>query len=172
MIIQSAKCPECGARVDVKDGLSTVKCNHCGSLLVVDGQSKTLVKAKIRIREMEQETERLKMLLADEKDKRDSDRDEKIKTMKLRFRFQLILIAIVVLIFAGLLIGQSLQTNKLDKMVIEIQQDIDDGRYNEAEVKIQSLKSESDITEMYKWWKIRRALTKQLKEAKKADSKK
>ena len=172
MIIQSTRCPECGANVDVKDSLSTFKCEHCGCLLTIDGQSQSLIKAKVRVKEMEHETERTKMRLADEKDKRDSEQATKIKTLKLGLRFYLILMGILIVLLAGVTISQSFHTNKMDKMVTEIQQDIADGRYDEAEVKIESLGSDYDISDMYKWWKIRRTLRKQLKEAKKADSKK
>jgi len=171
MTIKSAKCPECGAIVDIKDGLSTFYCMHCGCQLTVDDQSDTLIKAKVRVKEIEHQTERLKMRLADKKDERDTKNAETEKDFKRAILLIALPVALALILLGGTVLFHNVHTNSLERKIDEIQQDIEDGNFNEAETKIESLQDDDySLQDKFRWWKTRRTLRKQLKEAKK-DSK-
>ena len=55
MKIVQMKCPNCKATLDVQNGIDTFFCTYCGTPLMLDGQSKTAIKARVRLKEMEHE---------------------------------------------------------------------------------------------------------------------
>lgn len=55
MKLVQMRCPNCKATLDVQNGIDTFFCTYCGTPLMLDGQSKSALKAKVRIMEMEHE---------------------------------------------------------------------------------------------------------------------
>ena len=50
MEVLKMHCPSCGASVDVQDGIDTFYCSHCGTKLLVSGQDKDTLNAKVTLR--------------------------------------------------------------------------------------------------------------------------
>ena len=50
MEVLKMHCPSCGASIDVEDGLDTFYCSHCGTKLLVSGQDKDTLNAKVTLR--------------------------------------------------------------------------------------------------------------------------
>lgn len=50
MEVLKLHCPSCGAMVDVPDDIDTFYCSHCGTKLLVSGQDKDTLDAKVRLR--------------------------------------------------------------------------------------------------------------------------
>ena len=112
MKIKTMKCPECGAIVNPKDGLSTFYCMHCGCQLSLDGQSEELIKAKVRVKELENETEQVKMAYDDKKDERAHNRIESEKTFKRTIIACVAFFAALIIFFGGMALFHNLHNNK------------------------------------------------------------
>lgn len=50
-------CPSCGAIVDIPDDIDTFYCSHCGTKLIISGQDKNTLDAKVRLRIAEKKLE-------------------------------------------------------------------------------------------------------------------
>ena len=50
MEVLKMHCPSCGASVDIQDGIDTFYCSHCGTKLLVSGQDKDTLNAKVTLR--------------------------------------------------------------------------------------------------------------------------
>lgn len=49
MTFHQLKCPNCGATLNVDNGLDTFFCQYCGTKLISDGQSDVAIRAKADI---------------------------------------------------------------------------------------------------------------------------
>lgn len=168
MKIESAKCPECGATVDIKDGISAFRCSHCGCYLDYDTKNSILIKARVRAKEIEHETERIKLANEDKLSEREFKQKDFVTSVKA------IMLVIAFMLLVGLAGALSLggshtsHVRKMERLVTEIQKDIDDQKYDEAFVKTQSIRGDGYSNEDDQRWKdTRKALEKQIKEAKK-----
>lgn len=168
MNIKSVKCPNCGAVVDIKDGFSNVYCKFCGSQLVVEEENDTLIVAKVRVKEIEHETERTKMAYENERFNRVLEAKEKDKNTKRLLIFLAVDLAVVIGIALLLLGSHTSHVKKMEDLIVEIQEDIDAGRFDEAEVKVEAIRDDDFSSEDAKRWKeTRKTLEKQIKEARK-----
>lgn len=66
------KCPNCGANLDVEDGLDTFYCKYCGYKIVLEGQSDQAYRSKENIQRM-----RHKELMFDKKVEYEKYKDKK-----------------------------------------------------------------------------------------------
>ncbi len=53
MELKSLFCPNCGASLEIEDGLDTFFCKYCGYRIMLQGQSKAAYDAKVRVKHME-----------------------------------------------------------------------------------------------------------------------
>lgn len=78
MEILKLHCPSCGAMVDVPDDIDSFYCSHCGTKLIVSGQDKDTLDAKVRLRiaekklDLEYADKELERKHKTEQDKRDN----------------------------------------------------------------------------------------------------
>lgn len=70
MEVLKLHCPSCGAMVDVPDDIDTFYCSHCGTKLMVSGQDKDTLDAKVRLRIAEK---KLDLEYADKQKKREHE---------------------------------------------------------------------------------------------------
>lgn len=65
------KCPNCGADLEIEDGINTFFCKFCGTKLLID-QSDSVIQAKVDIRkaEIEADVQKAKIKSDDEQMKR------------------------------------------------------------------------------------------------------
>ena len=156
MKIRTLYCPECKAPLDVEDDLDTFYCKYCGSKLYLDEQSDALLTAKVRVKEIEHETVCKKMAYEDKKHKR-----------KHELRSFILYIAVAIILIGGIYFVHGFKTRKIERLVNEIQEDIDAGRYDEALVKTQQIRDDEFSSEdKAKWKATRKVLEKTIKERK------
>lgn len=168
MNIKSVKCPNCGAVVDIKDGFSNVYCKFCGSQLVVEEENDTLIVAKVRVKEIEHETERTKMAYENERFKRVLEAKEKDKKSKIALILAAVGFAVLIGIFLFVIGAHKSHVKKMEDLIVEIQEDIDAGRFDEAEVKVEAIRDDEFSSEdAARWKETRKTLEKQIKEARK-----
>ena len=80
MNLYTLKCPNCGSSLEIEDGIDIFFCKYCGQKIMLEGQSKEAIKAKVSIKGMEHEEnladkkyehERYKMMMEEKEKKRD-----------------------------------------------------------------------------------------------------
>lgn len=47
------RCPSCNADLEIEDGINLFFCKYCGSKIMLEGQSKASINAKVKIKEFE-----------------------------------------------------------------------------------------------------------------------
>lgn len=66
-----AKCPNCGATLEVEDSIDTFFCKYCGTKIILHGQSDAAIRAKenIELEKQHRETMKLEQELKEREDK-------------------------------------------------------------------------------------------------------
>lgn len=168
MELKVMKCPVCGGGIEIKEDSDTVVCGYCKTPLYIEEDNLVRIQSKVRIKEIEHETARYKMSLDD----KEKARTAKLKGQKEENR-HLILLAVlpVILLLAGfgfLYGGHGLKTRTLEKTVAEIQEDIRNENFDDARVKVESLRdSDFSSDDKKRWNQTRKELTKQINAAEK-----
>ena len=169
MELHVLRCPNCGANLEVEDGIDTFYCKYCGYKIILDGQSDQAYKSKTRIKGMEHSERMLDKRLEYKKSK-----DEKKAKENKRGIILSIIMVVFFLSLSFFLMGSSKRESKaeekqLQQIVEEVQTDIKDGDYNDAYIKAQSVVYTSgysdDIEE--KWNNTRKELINQIIDAEK-----
>ena len=169
MELKSLFCPNCGASLEVEDGLDTFFCKYCGYKILLQGQSKAAYDAKVRVKHMEHK-ERLQ-------DKRDAQeryrmefkqKDEK-RTLAIVFGILGAIIAMCLIISAVGNAGAKKQDRELQAIVDQIMIDIENEDFAAAYVKANSLYWDDSWTSEGedKWDATRKEIIKQIEEAEK-----
>lgn len=173
------KCPNCGANLDVEDGLDTFYCKYCGYKIVLEGQSDQAYRSKENIQRM-----RHKELMFDKKVEYEKYKDKKKIDAKERENKDVIIrVAIGILMLVIISISTNIyfakekresneEERQLEAIVDDVKADIDDKNFDDAYVKAQSIvytKNYSKDTEK-KWDNIRKELLDQIEEAEKKDT--
>lgn len=153
------KCPNCNADLDVENSLDTFYCKYCGTKIMLEGQSRHVVKAKTKmhivdkIGEMQKEYHREK----EEVDKRSSEKLRKAAPWFIGF----MLLMFGILFFIGFMAEASdnREEQRLQTIYAEIQADIAAGNYIDAKVKTNSLHyTGGGSGDRKKWDKIREGI--------------
>ncbi len=165
MKLNKLTCPACGAIVTPEDGIETFYCMHCGSKLILEGQSDSVVKEKVRLRIVEEKLahERYKM-----KKKREDEEYEALGTIAL---IVLGIVAILIILLVSGIAGWS-QNHKLDRLTSKVQAYIKKEDFDSARLEVNKIiYSGSDSTQRKIWDKTREELQKQIESAEKASKK-
>lgn len=170
------RCPNCGGDLTVEDGIDTFFCKYCGYKIVLEGQSDAAYNAKTRIKGMEYNERMVDKQYAHERYK--FEEISKREHMKIKESMVITIICIVGIfvmfgimgIFFGSKKLQSVQQEKeLRCLVEEVEECIENGDFDRAYVKAQSIKYtegwSSEIEE--KWDDIRKEVINQIIEAEK-----
>ena len=169
MKMKAMKCPQCSANLDVEEGLDTFYCKYCGSRIVVEDQDKDVIKAKVRLQELKHEEKMLDSVMAH---KRFEMKQQSAESKRM------LILGIVLLVGSMLAAGLFLliyefagkkEEKRLEQIVVEVQELIDDKKYDEALVKAEQIVYSAENekwTMKRKWNKIRKDLIKQIEEAK------
>ena len=169
MELKSLFCPNCGASLEVEDGLDTFFCKYCGYKILLHGQSKAAYDAKVRVKNMEHK-ERLQ-------DKRDAQERYRMEFKQKDERRSLaiclgILGTTLVIGFIMVAIGNvgaKKQDRELQAIVEQIMVDIENEEFAAAYVKANSLYWDDSWTSEGedKWDATRKGIIKQIEEAEK-----
>jgi DNA-directed RNA polymerase subunit RPC12/RpoP len=183
MKMLALKCPDCGASVEIENGIDTFFCTYCGCKIMLDGQSAASVKAKVSLKRMEHEKELVgKKLahkealvggkLAHERYKIEQETKKSKGVLALRLVIVIIAIALIVAFFGYQYYGNMRQEARLQAVLDEIEVDIANADYETALAKINSLHYDSGW-EIYsdtegKWDDIRSTLLETIENKTKA----
>ena len=174
MAMISAKCPNCGANIEVDDVRDSFYCSYCGSQIQRDPTNtftlRTVDVAKIK--EIES-NERIK-----EKEIEQQRADLKDSSRRM-IRFVLLTIVLVILMILPMKLEENAQKKeeqRLQSIVVEIQEDISNGDYDNALIKANTLyMPESSLSNrdkaIAKWNQQREELIRLIKEKKEEASK-
>ena len=167
MDLKSLHCPNCGADLEVEDGLDTFFCKYCGHKILLEGQSKAAYDAKVRIKEMEHE-EKLQ-------DKRDAQERYKLRDLNITTFICIlivILVSAVVIVFINSVSSSSEAEEKqreqdLQTIVDQIMIDIDTENFSDAYIKANSLYwgKSYPAESKDKWDNIRKEIINQIERA-------
>lgn len=170
MELKSLFCPNCGASLDVEDGIDTFFCKYCGYKIMLQGQSKAAYEAKVRVKHMEHK-ERLQ-------DKKNAQERYRMESARKEQKWGLIvglgiLVAVMVPCFVIMTVGNAgakKQEQELQAIVDEIMIDIENEDFAAAYIKANFLCWDDSWTSEGedKWDATRNEIIKQIEEAEKA----
>ena len=172
MKLVTLRCPNCGASLEIDNGIDTFFCMHCGHKIVLDNQSRAAIEAKVKIKGMEHEERLVDKRHQQERYKMEFASKEESKSNKY-FWIGMLVFALILAI--GGLIGRNSAVKleqKLQSTVNEIMIDIASGNYASAYVKANSLYWDSEWTSdgEEKWNATRKTIIKQIQKAEKAET--
>lgn len=170
MKLKTLRCPNCGATLEIEDGLDTFFCKYCGHHIILEDQSDAAYKAKVKVKYMEHkerlqdkrnEQERYKMEFH-QKDERHSS------ALLLGFTGAIVLLFIIMSIFGNA--GAKKQDQQLQKVVDEIMVDIKNENFADAYVKANTLYWDDSWTSEgeEKWNATRKEIIHQIEKAEKS----
>lgn len=162
------KCPECGANIEIEEGRDFCFCNYCGCKILIDDEKKeTTINKNINIAKSTTYTKRY-INEADVIEAKSRERNRK------RNLILSISISLVVILFFASVIGvakhsSNVEEEKLQAIVNEVMTDIENGDFEEAYIKAETIRYTADWSSEIekKWNKTREVLLEQIKKAEK-----
>lgn len=166
MELKSLFCPNCGASLEVEDGLDTFFCKYCGYKILLQGQSKAAYDAKVRVKHMEHKERLQEKRDAQERYRMEFKQKDERRTMAILFGILGAMIAMSLIIPA---VGAKKQERELQAIVDQIMIDIENEDFAAAYVKANSLYWDDSWTSEGedKWDATRKEIIKQIEEAEK-----
>ena len=169
MELKSLFCPNCGASLDVEDGLDTFFCKYCGYKILLQGQSKAAYDAKVRVKHMEHKERLQEKRDAQERYRMEFKQKDERRTLAIVFGIFGAIIAMCLIISAVGNAGAKKQERELQAIVDQIMIDIENEDFAAAYVKANSLYWDDSWTSEGedKWDATRKEIIKQIEEAEK-----
>ena len=169
MELKSLFCPNCGASLEVEDGLDTFFCKYCGYKILLQGQSKAAYDAKVRVKHMEHKERLQEKRDAKERYRMEFKQKDERRTVAIVFGIFGALIAMFLIISAVGNAGAKKQERELQAIVDQIMIDIENEDFAAAYVKANSLYWDDSWTSEGedKWDATRKEIIKQIEEAEK-----
>ncbi len=170
----AAICPQCGASLEVENGIDSFYCQYCGAKVVLSNQSDEVVKAKAAKQKLEHR-ERMADKVSSHLNERAARRAaEKEKQRKNTFKITGVFIAVMLVLIAILMFMSKASDKKkaeeeaaLQVIVAQIEEDMKNGDYDSALVKANNLYFTSSTgPTKRKWDDTRKAFIAQIEEAK------
>ena len=169
MELKSLFCPNCGASLEVEDGLDTFFCKYCGYKILLQGQSKAAYDAKVRVKHMEHKERLQEKRDAQERYRMEFQQKDERRTLAIVFGIFGAIIAMCLIISAVGNAGAKKQERELQAIVDQIMIDIENEDFAAAYVKANSLYWDDSWTSEGedKWDATRKEIIKQIEEAEK-----
>ena len=169
MELKSLFCPNCGASLEVEDGLDTFFCKYCGYKILLQGQSKAAYDAKVRVKHMEHKERLQDKRDAQERYRMEFKQKDERRTLAIVFGILGAIIAMCLIISAVGNAGAKKQDRELQAIVDQIMLDIENEDFAAAYVKANSLYWDDSWTSEGedKWDATRKEIIKQIEEAEK-----
>lgn len=169
MELKSLFCPNCGASLEVEDGLDTFFCKYCGYKILLQGQSKAAYDAKVRVKHMEHKERLQEMRDAQERYRMEFKQKDERRTLAIVFGIFGAIIALCLITSAVGNAGAKKQEQELQAIVDQIMIDIENEDFAAAYVKANSLYWDDSWTSEGedKWDATRKEIIKQIEEAEK-----
>lgn len=169
MELKSLFCPNCGASLEVEDGLDTFFCKYCGYKIILQDQSKAAYDAKVRVKHMEHKERLQERRDAQERYRMEFEQKDERRTLAIVFGVFGALIALFLIISAVGNAGAKKQEQELQAIVDQIMIDIKNEDFAAAYVKANSLYWDGSWTSegKDKWDATQKEIIKQIEEAEK-----
>ena len=169
MELKSLFCPNCGASLEVEDGLDTFFCKYCGYKILLQGQSKAAYDAKVRVKHMEHKERLQDKRDAQERYRMEFKQKDERRTLAIVFGILGAIIAMCLIISAVGNAGAKKQDRELQAIVDQIMIDIGNEDFAAAYVKANSLYWDDSWTSEGedKWDATRKEIIKQIEETEK-----
>ena len=169
MELKSLFCPNCGASLEVEDGLDTFFCKYCGYKILLQGQSKAAYDAKVRVKHMEHKERLQEKRDAQERYRMEFKQKDERRTLAIVFGIFGAIIAMCLIISAVGNAGAKKQERELQAIVDQIMIDSENEDFAAAYVKANSLYWDDSWTSEGedKWDATRKEIIKQIEEAEK-----
>lgn len=169
MELKSLFCPNCGASLEVEDGLDTFFCKYCGYKILLQGQSKAAYDAKVRVKHMEHKERLQDKRDAQERYRMEFKQKDERRTLTIFFGILGAVFAMCLIISAVGNAGAKKQDRELQAIVDQIMIDIENEDFAAAYVKANSLYWDDSWTSEGedKWDATRKEIIKQIEEAEK-----
>ena len=169
MELKSLFCPNCGASLEVEDGLDTFFCKYCGYKILLQGQSKAAYDAKVRVKHMEHKERLQEKRDAQERYRMEFKQKDERRTLAIVFGIFGAIIAMCLIISAVGNAGAKKQDRELQAIVDQIMIDIENEDFAAAYVKANSLYWDDSWTSEGedKWDATRKEIIKQIEKAEK-----
>ena len=169
MELKSLFCPNCGASLEVEDGLDTFFCKYCGYKILLQGQSKAAYDAKVRVKHMEHKERLQERRDAQERYRMEFKQKDERRTFTIVFGIFGAIIAMCLIISAIGNSGAKKQEQELQAVVDQIMIDIENEDFAAAYVKANSLYWDDSWTSEGedKWDATRKEIIKQIEAAEK-----
>ena len=169
MELKSLFCPNCGASLEVEDGLDTFFCKYCGYKILLQGQSKAAYDATVRVKHMEHKERLQDKRDAQERYRMEFKQKDERRTLAIVFGILGAIIAMCLIISAVGNAGAKKQDRELQAIVDQIMIDIENEDFAAAYVKANSLYWDDSWTSEGedKWDATRKEIIKQIEEAEK-----
>ncbi|MBE6731234.1 MAG: hypothetical protein E7564_06060 [Ruminococcaceae bacterium] len=169
MELKSLFCPNCGASLEIEDGLDTFFCKYCGYKILLQGQSKAAYDAKVQVKNMEHKERLQEKLDAQERFRMEFKQKDERHTFATVLGIFGVIFAICLILYAIGSSGAKKQDQELQAIVDQILIDIENEDFTAAYVKANSLYWDDNWTSegKDKWNATRKEIIKQIEEAEK-----
>lgn len=166
-------CPSCGGTIEVENNLDTFYCKYCGHKILLDGQSDTLISAKVRMKELDYQERADKEYYKFEEKERKRAFIFKLSEGPFGALIYFGLLFLVIFVFYSIaVIPENKEKKRLQKIVKEVNDLIDDRNYEEALRKANTIEyTESGDSSKKEWAKIRKSLIERIEDTQEADFK-
>lgn len=169
--VKTISCPSCGGTIETENGLDVFYCKYCGNKIILQNQSDTLISAKVRMKELEHYDRYAAQYL--EHEEKESKRKFIRDLVGGEFSFLVWLGAsLLLLVVLGALIAIPSHKEKvrLQKIVEEVNELIEDEKYEEALRKANTIEYTEGLEGDKKAWnKTRESLIERIENLQKAD---
>lgn len=180
-------CPGCGATLDVDDGIDTFYCKYCGHKIIISDMSDVALNARVQVKRMKHKEQMQRDRMQHQARMRDKQYEqerykiyvsEKRNAMEILTGIALFVFCLLFLVFMIFLTqwwGDSSRKESdqeevyLQSIVNEVMIDIENGDFDEATIKANTIHYTSNWSgeTKKKWNETRKTLLKQIKEAEK-----
>ena len=164
MNLKSLSCPNCGACLEVDDGLDIFFCKYCGHKIMLQGQSKAAYDAKVRVKHMEHKERLQEKRDAQDRYRMEFKQKDERRTLAIVFGIFGAIIAMCLIISAVGNAGAKKQEQELQAIVDQILIDIENEKSDEKIAPITSAKAGRIITEIG-FQKVAKTINKMVSES-------
>ena len=168
MKLKVLKCPECGANIELEENRDFCFCSYCGCKIILDSQKQEItINKNIKVNKTVSYTNHYinEAEVIEAKAKVGNSK----RNVILGIAIPLVFVLLFVSFFASIKQGSNKEEEKLQSIVDEVMIAIENGDFEEAYIKANSIYYTADWSDDIgkKWDKTREALLKQIKKAEK-----
>lgn len=175
----SMTCPNCGATLEVQNGIDTMCCHYCGTSVVINNQRDATIRARETVKKLEHKEIMADKVLEHLNSRSERKAAEREKQRIVSTRLLIVLVAVLAISMGFVFINthnnkkaEQEQDVRFQEILLEIEEDINNEDYDAALIKANQLylvtKTPVGNELKKKWDNTRKALIKQIEELQKS----